>query len=466
MVANAKVLKALSNSHIDSLDIDGLLTAGQFTINATEAKNLAAVNMGFAKNDKITLDINDARSAAHLANSLSSLEKLGVDSIHLDGGLKDKAGLTVHDLSLDLGDGVSIGDLSLSDLPKFDFGGVGDLNVSLNVSQNQAFDIVANPDVLDALTNSGINHLAIAQTLQSSIDWLDFKVVQQAHSTHPSMGIEFDLVGSLSQFDSFDNSLRTAISDDTYSDPNSTWANGIDLLANFSSPDKYGYLVESLLQSGVTDFVVESGNVEITDHLAAAMVQSGMLQALPDANLVIDATAQFMKINGIEDFAHLYTDLKSIAALDIDGIRVQDGVDRVYLELGDYGIPTNDSAALSDIQDLLASLDPANFATPVNGLAHDANGHKVDISLVMSADMAKALSDLNLFTERDMGNLAMLGIDRLAVVSDSSSTHPDISNLVPATTATTTAPQLPQVEIIGADTQKDLHDELSSHLKH
>jgi hypothetical protein len=277
------------------------------------------------------------------------------------------------------------------------------------------------------------------------------------------MGIEFDLVGSLSQFNNFDLTLKGAIVADIYADPNSTWANGIELLANFSSPDKYGYLVESLLQSGVTDFVVDSGNVEITDNLAAAMVQSGMLQALPEANLVIDATAQFMQINGIEDFAHLYTDLKSIAALDVNGIRVQDGVDRVYLDLGDYGIPTHDSAALSDIKALLASLDPANHATPINGLAHHANGDEVGISLVMSADMAQALSDLKVFSADDLSNLAKLGIDQLAVVSDSSTAYPDISHLVPASTV---APQLPNVEIIGVDTQKDLHDELSSHLKH
>jgi hypothetical protein len=80
----------------------------------------------------------------------------------------------------------------------------------------------------------------------------------------------------------------------------------------------------------------------------------------------------------------------------------------------------------------------------------------------MSADMAHALSSFDIFSAKDMSNLAKLGIDHLAVVSDSSTAHPDISNLV----AASAAPQLPNVEIIGADTHKDLHDELSSHLKH
>ena len=153
---------------------------------------------------------------------------------------------------------------------------------------------------------------------------------------------------------------------------------------------------------------------------------------------------------------HLNTDLKSIAALDVDGIKVHEGVERVYLDLGDFGIPTNDSSALSEIKALLASLDPANNAKLISG-------DQVGISLVMSGDMAEALSRLDVFSADDLGNLAKLGIDQLAVVQKDGASPLDLSKLQAITTS---ASQSPEVQIIGHDVQKDLHDELSSHLKH
>jgi hypothetical protein len=137
------------------------------------------------------------------------------------------------------------------------------------------------------------------------------------------------------------------------------------------------------------------------------MVESGMLQALPMGNLVINATANLKSIAG-ENFAHLYTNLKSMSALDVDGIKVQDGISKVFIDLGDLGVPTNDLQALSEIQNLLKSLDPANDA---KSLAYNSKGDAIDISLVMNADLATALQSS--FSENDFKLLENLGITEI-----------------------------------------------------
>ena len=313
--------------------------------------------------------------------TLKSLQELRVDRINSE------------QTSLSIALGESLGSFDIRNIPTFD----PNLDVTLSVGNINDFNAILDPNnklnksgedgkpALNKFLEAGIDHLLVKDTIKESIDWFDFGNLSETHSKN-----DFSIEGLIYEKN---NDVNFAI--------------GVDLLADYASPNQFGNLIESLLDSGVTDFVVESNNVEITDGLASAMVESGMLQALPMGNLVINATANLKSIAG-ENFAHLYTNLKSMSALDVDGIKVQDGISKVFIDLGDLGVPTNDSQALSEIQNLLKSLDPANDA---KSLAYNSKGDAIDISLVMNANLATALQSS--FTDSDFKLLENLGITEI-----------------------------------------------------
>jgi hypothetical protein len=234
-------------------------------------------------------------------------------------------------------------------------------------------------------------------------------------------------------------------------------AYGIDLLAQSASPDQLGNLIESLLDSGIAEEVTESDHIEITDGLTSAMVEAGMLAALPAANLIINAASNLKHTLGVDDFNHLYTDFKSMAELDVDGIRVNNGIDKVFINLGDLDSEKQVDAIL-EIKALLASLDPANAAKPVDPadlkpLAQDYSGKAVDISLVMSAELAIALKDS--FAQSDLKHLQNLGITEIIGLD------PNITDSVTTPVAQTPV-TLPEVKIIGPNGTDDaLFNELN-----
>jgi hypothetical protein len=314
--------------------------------------------------------------------------------------------------------------------------------------------------LIDTLVSTGIDNLALQETLSSSLDWFDFDKTLALHalsSNDQQIGFEIGVAGSTGAAAStnFDASLKKALADD--------FTSGIDFFKGVTTSASYGQLFEALMQSGVTDFVVESGNVAISDSLASAMVESGMLQALPAANLIIDATAKTMEIAGAK-IAHLYTDLKSMAGLDVDGIRVANDVSKVYIDLG---LPMNDVNAIADVKALLASLDPANDAkligaapnTPIDfNFAKHENGSSVDLSLVISSDLAKTL--LQSLGAGDIAHLSHLGIKEFAVLDNTSAGNLSANTIIPIPAP----PSLPEVKIIGPNT--NLFDELDPNKPH
>jgi hypothetical protein len=185
------------------------------------------------------------------------------------------------------------------------------------------------------------------------------------------------------------------------------------------------------------------------------MVASGMLQALPVANLIIDATAKVQTAidTGTLKFAHLYTDLKSLANLDVDGIRLNNSVNKAYLDLG---LPLDNATALADVKALLASLDPANDAQPFTNFVQHLDGTKVnDVSLVISSDIAKAI--LQGLDSIDMGRLEKLGINEIAVVDNTATGNFSIGAILPLPAVPVT-----EVTIIGnTSATNDLWDELN-----
>jgi hypothetical protein len=351
-------------------------------------------------------------------------------------------------VGLELGSGFALSEIvAKPDLFK------ADLNVTLQTGLSLSGESLlrdTTQDLISVLTSTGIDTLGLRETLSDSVDWFDFdktRALSALSADGKQIAFEVGVVGSTSAASTvnFDASLKEALSDG--------WTTGIDFFNGVTTTANYGQLIEALVQSGVTDFVVESGNVEITDSLASAMVESGMLQALPAANLIIDATAKTMELADKTIISHLFTDFKSLAALDVDGIKVANGVSKLYIDLG---LPTNDSSAIAEIKSLLASLDPANDAKLINAasttpidysFATREDRSKVDVSLVMSSDLAKAL--LESLGSAEIGHLNHLGIKEFAVQD---AVTGSFSAVVPQGVA-----NMPEVKVIGQNT--DLSDD-------
>ncbi len=393
--------------------------------------------------------ILDSAGATQLSTSLKDLQKLNIDAVEFTSELGIE--MLSGNVGLELGSGFALSDIEAKpDLFK------AGLNVTLQTRLgDEALPNASNAqDLISVLTSTGIDNLGLRETLSASVDWFDFdktRALSALSADGKQIGFEVGVVGSsgTAPIANFDASLKKALSDD--------FTTGIDFFNGVTTTTSYGQLIEALMQSGVTDFVVESGNVAITDSLASAMVESGMLQALPAANLIIDATAKTMLIAG-KTISHLFTDFKSLAGLDVDGIKVANGVSKLYIDLG---LPTNDSSAIAEIKSLLASLDPANDAkligaapnTPIDyNFATRENGSKVDVSLVISSDLAKTLFES--LGSADIDHLSHLGIKEFAVLDNTVAGN--FSAVVPQGVAN--MPDMPKVQVIGQKT--DLFNEL------
>jgi hypothetical protein len=401
---------------------------------------------------------------------LKDLEILNVGHVDIANGLIGTD--SIEHVSIDLGSSSlsSTSDIHALEqaLPHFVLdpseagkGAIG-LDVTLDLTHQQISDLASNPtissELLAALNDAGITGIGSVDSIEAALagpgDWMNIGTIEQLH-TH-GFNYEQHLVGGnnavapLSLDAALDKELAALVGDGTL-DANAVVAtdhalHGIDLL-NFTTPDKFGDLLHALTASGVSDFVVDSGDVVVSDALASALVSAGMLQALPDANLVLDATKQV-----VDNYAHLATSLKAMAELGVNGVETGKA-DHLYIDLG---LPVNDAHAMSDISHLLSTLDPANEATPIH--AHNVDGKPVDISLVISGDVASAIAEAGGFTAADAMHLKNLGIHEIAVVETPGHANAADALLSAASSANV---KLPDVQLIGAP--DPMHDELLNH---
>jgi uncharacterized protein YecE (DUF72 family) len=95
--------------------------------------------------------------------------------------------------------------------------------------------------------------------------------------------------------------------------------------------------------------------VKIGDALAKALVDSGMLNALPNANVSL-VYQPIATLDNPNNYAYLNASLKDMAMLGVDKVdySATDNT-KVYV---DFGLPTNDTAALNDVKAILATLEP------------------------------------------------------------------------------------------------------------
>jgi hypothetical protein len=117
---------------------------------------------------------------------------------------------------------------------------------------------------------------------------------------------------------------------------------GMDLLdVGLSDGATWGDLIETLQDAGLGQVEVQSkASVSISDDLSAALYEAGMLHALPDAAIEIDAGANKV----------LNTSLKAMADLGVDSI--VSSQDKLYVELG---LKPEDVSSLADLHSLFAA---------------------------------------------------------------------------------------------------------------
>jgi hypothetical protein len=255
----------------------------------------------------------------------------------------------------------------------------------------------AGDSVYAALYDKGIDHLAVHTTLDPFFgpdNWLDLDLLSGIYAESK---LDFNVLVNGSEY-----------ADDSYSIDNNLA--GFDLLQG-TSVGHYGDLVSALMDSGVAELSIEAGNVEVTDSLAKALIDAGMMQALPDANISL----VYQSVEG-EPADYLYTSLKDMAELGINQVDVSTATtDKVYI---DSGFNVNEPDVLSEIKSLFETLDPQNDTSFfIDGSQLTTKALVLDSSIVTSLIDQSGQFDIGV-----MAGLEKLGITEIDVlVADGSS---------------------------------------------
>jgi hypothetical protein len=376
-MGNVSALNAsvLSNAGIDAVRLD-LVGDASFDLASLETQLLAVRNDGlesivgidlsqaatlinqsvhFATADTVTLDAS--AGGTHLSTSLQDLKKLGVDAVSFDADVKS---IQINQI------GTATGQLSAIDIPEF--------SSALDVTLNLDGSFTGIGATSKSLAEAGIDHLGVFSS----------DVSDQATLS--------------SLFGKLDSGLDITLKvdeDQTWTVGDKFALSGIDLLAGFHLDTKatWGDLIQTLHDSGLGQIQIqESANVTINDDLSAALYESGMLHALPETNITIQANT-----------ALLNTSLKAMADLGVDSVASSQG--KVYVELG---IKPEDLHTIADLGDLFSAfgLD--------QGSEHSLFGDNQQAGLVIDQTTFSSLGPVGV--EELVGQLSQLGFTELDVV--------------------------------------------------
>ncbi|MBU3568567.1 hypothetical protein, partial [Polynucleobacter alcilacus] len=361
------------------------------------AHALLDAGLSFVEGNHVTVDAH----STHLNNSLKDLEKLHVDAVALTA--PNSHGDVLVDLYAS-GDHADLLSVLSASVPNFIHS--SDITVALDLMNNPG-----NADVLDALAKSGqldnvrdalqshgINELHATSSIDNFTnngDWLGLNDINAIH--HHGIDFQVGITGD-HKVDNLDSAIREAIGDSLIS------------TSDYSTDSA---LIDTLSGAGVQDFLIESGKVSISDDLTSALAESGMLHALPGADVIIDASKEVATNETThESYVHLDTSLNTMAQLGVDQIDAGTA-SKVYLDIRDLGLPAGDHGAMAEIRNLLNSLDPMQDAKFVTGVNSE---HAPSLSLVMSKDLLDAIAkDGNGFTQQDIDHMANLGITEINV---------------------------------------------------
>jgi hypothetical protein len=390
----ADMASELSAMGIDHIDLGGSAKAVSVSIDQVEAGALITAGLDFAGKDDITLNVDTAAAGTHLSNSLKDLSKLGVDAIHASGS---------NSFNLDFGSDPL--QLSLTGTPKFASG----FDVTLNIHQAQFNEV---GKIAESLADAGVDHLNVfsSELSQGGLSSLfsliegNFDVTLTLDATQPS--------SSLASIVDFVDG-------------------GLDLLkgGTLAAGATWGELIDTLHASGLGNVVLANeDNVTIEDDLSAALYESGMLHALPEANITLHANT-----------ALLNTSLKAMAELGVDSVISSE--DKVYVELG---IKPEDFGTLADLGDLFSAfgLDQEGNHSLFNG---QEAGLVIDQTSFNSLSKA-AISEL-------VGQLSQLGFTEIDVVGANANAGATVYAIE---TPVAQVPVLSTVEILGSNNLGDL----------
>ena len=406
-MGNVSALNAnvLSNAGIDSVRLD-LVGDGSFSLAALETQLLAVRNDGlesivgidlsqaatlindsvhFTTADTVTLDAS--AGGTHLSTSLQDLQKLGVDAVSFDADVKS---IQIDQI------GTATGQLSAADIPEF--------SSALDVTLNLDGSFTGIGAMSKSLAEAGIDHLGVFSSDVSSTDTLSA------------------LFGKLDS--GLDITLKV--------DETQTWTvgdqfalSGIDLLGGFHLDSKatWGDLIQTLHDSGLGHVQLQdNANVTIEDDLSAALYESGMLQALPDAAITIHANT-----------ALLNTSLKAMADLGVDSITSSQ--DKVYVELG---IKPEDLHTLADLGDLFSAFGLEQ------GTDHSLFDNNQHAGLVVDQTTFSSLGAVGV--QELVGQLSKLGFTELDVVGATQADPMHVYEI----NVTAQTPVLSEVTIVGS----------------
>jgi opacity protein-like surface antigen len=416
----------LSEAGVEHIDIGGADHIEALSISGDQAAALIGAGLDFAASDNITLNA----AGTHLSTSLSALASLGVDAIdangagHLElaaGGLGGLAGKDLpsfilpgqDDASLDVTLDIAPGELEAAGdlgalashlaalgVDHLDIGGSGTVG-SATLSEAQAAALIGAG--LDFAASDNITLNAAGTHLSTSLSALNHLGVD--HIEHASELSVEDVQAQLDQlslgsfftpdhFTEQDDALLIVDNDSVSVNDDLGYLLGIDFLGGDTQADDFGRLIHALQRAGVEEIDIQATNhVEVDDQLAAALIEAGMLEALPATNLEIDATASSI----------VETSLAAMAQLGVDQVRLSGAVDTpVYVDLGiEHGATSS-----ADLLKLFEILDADHDAsTPLFVGA-------TNVALVVDTATADVIRD----TAGAFDALKGLGVTELAVV--------------------------------------------------
>jgi hypothetical protein len=381
---------------VDVIDLrNGSDSVGSMRIDEGDASALINSGLSFAGNDDVTLDVDgsDVAGTAFDAKLSSAavlgLAGLGVDTVNLRIDQDQVQGLL--DSKFAFADTLGFGDELTSGLA---------LNVTLDatgVSEGFGTYLGGLDDgkgkALQDLASLGIDKVELLQsTLIDALRGFDNPETEEIE------GINWNSFASASsrpelsvQIDSGSSDLDRSVVDIV----GGLLDAGVMFNQELSLGDLYTALTDSLetvKDAGISGFkATETTNVVMSDELAQALSEAGMLEAVPAAKVVIDAGAN----------ALLKTPFKLLAELGVN--QIQSANDRVFIELGIN--------------------DPTEFADLVSGLLEQQGeggtlfeGSTTAGTLVVrdSAALLKAIEEAG-------KDLKSLGFDEVAYVDSTDS---------------------------------------------
>jgi hypothetical protein len=319
---------------------------------------MVAAGLEFAEGDTITLNV----TGTTLSTSISALGAIGVDVIDFAQDTDTSAHITLADATsmIDAGIAYASGD-----------------TITLNVAGTTL------STSMSSLAAIGVDEVYYEGT-GDTVDVTDESILRSFLSAMPDMA-------SVEGTGAGDFVLNNNSAPDG--------SDLIDLLsAEFGSAvttdDVYGDLIRTLTGADVSLISLQTTNhIEVDDSLAAALVEAGILEALPATKLEIDATASANVVD---------TSLAAMARLGVDQVVLADqGAAPVYVDLGiEQGLPTG-----AELLALFSTLDADNdTTTPLFvGATH--------VALVVDQETA----DLIKATDGAMDAIGHLGFTQLAV---------------------------------------------------